>query len=60
MSFYALFPSYSAVLREIKPMLQALPKPLASQHPRQEQQAVITQPNPDLTNKQTNLTNFLR
>lgn len=39
----AQFPSYSAALREIKPTLQALPKPLARQHPRQEKQAVVTQ-----------------
>ena len=47
MSFYALehchFPSYSAAPREIKQMLQALPKPLASQNPRQEKQADLTQ-----------------
>lgn len=30
------FLSYSAVERELQPMLQALPKPLTSQHPRQE------------------------
>ncbi|XP_068757420.1 uncharacterized protein [Montipora capricornis] len=38
----AQFPSYSAALREIKPMLQALPKPLTSQHPQQDKQAVVT------------------
>ena len=36
-------PSYSAALREIKPMLQALPKPLTSQHPQQEKEAVVIQ-----------------
>ena len=37
------FPSYRAAEREFKPMLQALPKPLTSQHPRQEKEEVVTQ-----------------
>ena len=52
------FPSYSAALREIKPQLQALPKPLTSQHPRQEKQAVVTQ-HKSRFNKETKKSNCM-
>jgi len=37
------FPSYGAAQREVQPMLQVLPKPLTSQHIRQEKETVVTQ-----------------
>ena len=39
------FPSYRAAERDIQPKLQALPKPLTSQHihVRQEKEAAVTQ-----------------
>jgi len=37
------FPSYGAAQREVQAMLQVLPKPLTSQHIRQEKEAVVTQ-----------------
>jgi len=37
------FPSYGAAQREVQSMLQVLPKPLTSQHIRQEKETVVTQ-----------------